>query len=332
MNCNEEFIVKVLGKLTLDFNFDLEQQRKIREDIYYSLYGYEVLALEKSLVKSDIEEKMMMYFQVKKLEGYSEQTLKSYYYILKKFATWINKPVTTVTKNDIRIYLAQNTEGLKPSTINSIIFTFKAFFRWLCDEEIILTNPAKNLSTTKLPKRLRKSLTVEEFEKLRLSCQTTRERCLLEFLFATGCRVSEVVSINISDLNMNDNTIKIVGKGNKERIVCFNDKTKLYINNYLKTRRDNNPALFISERFPFNRIGKRGIEVIINKISQRAGLNKAVYPHLLRHTMATLGYASGVDLTIIQNLLGHTSPATTQIYAEENLDNIKQQYKQHFTQ
>lgn len=131
---------------------------------------------------------------------------------------------------------------------------------------------------------------------------------------------------------MNDNTIKIVGKGNKERIVCFNDKTKLYINNYLKTRRDNNPALFISERFPFNRIGKRGIEVIINKISQRAGLNKAVYPHLLRHTMATLGYASGVDLTIIQNLLGHTSPATTQIYAEENLDNIKQQYKQHFTQ
>lgn len=332
MNCNEEFVVKALGKLTLDFNFDWKQQRKIREDLYYSLYGYEVLALEKSLVKSDLEEKILMYLKVKKLEGYSSETLKDYYYILRKFATFINKPAGTINKNDIRMYLALNTEGLKASTINTLIFTIRAFFTWLVDEEIIPNNPCRSIATTKLPKRLRKSLNIEDIERLRCACITDRERCIIEFLFATGCRVTEAVNTNISDINVNDNTIKIIGKGNKQRIVCFNDKTKLYINNYLVTRNDDNDALFISERKPYKRIGKRGLEVIVSKIAKRAGIEKAVYPHLLRHTMATLGYQSGVDLTVIQHLLGHTSPVTTQVYAEEDMNNIKHEYKQHFNQ
>lgn len=329
MNCNEEFIVKAIGKLTLDFNFSWEEQKRIREDLYYCLYGYEILNLNKSLVKSDFDEKLMLYFQIKKLEGYSDKTLKNYYYILKRFSAWINKPVSTITKNDIRMYLIQNTDNLKPSTVNTITFTIKSFFTWLINEELIASNPAKNITTTKLPKRLRKSLTIEELEKLRLACKDDRDRCIIEFIFATGCRVSEIVSINLENLNMNENTLKIVGKGDKERIVCFNDKTKLYINNYIKTRTDNNPALFISQRKPFKRLGTRGIEVIVSKISARAGLNKSVYPHLLRHTMATLGYQSGIDITTIQCLLGHTSPVTTQIYADQNIDNVKHEYKQH---
>lgn len=329
MNCNEEFIVKALGKLTLEFDFDWQQQSKIREILHLSLYNYNVLTLETGLVASDLQEKIMLYIQIKKLEHYSDATLKNYFYVLSKFDEFIKKPVATINKNDIRYFLANITGGMKGSTINNKVSCLKAFFQWLEDEDYIPKNPARLIKQTKQPKRLRHSLTVEELEKLRLACKDVRERAIVEFLFSTGCRISEVIRTNISDLNLNDNTLRVIGKGDKERIVCFNDKTKLHLQNYIDTRKDINPALFISARFPFNRMGKRGIEVIISKLGIRADIKRAVFPHLLRHTMATLALQSGANLTTIQHLLGHTVPSTTQIYAEQSMDNIKHEYKQH---
>lgn len=330
MNCNEEFIMKAIGKLTLEFNFDWEDQRKIRECLNYSMYNYEVCTLEKSLIKGDMNEKLFLYIKVKQLAGYSEATLRNYKYILDKLSTFLNKPVSTINTNDLRMFLIVNSEGKKPSTINSMIFYIKAFFAWLESEDLIPKNPAKKLEVSKVPKRLRKSLTVEELEKLRIACETNRERALIEFLFATGCRVSEVVKCNIEDLNFSNNTLKVIGKGDKERVVFFGDKTKVYLNKYLEERsKDNDIALFVSSKFPHNRLSRRGIELIVNKIAKRTGLNKSVYPHLLRHTMATLGLQNGADLITIQHLLGHTDPSTTQIYAENSLENIKHEYKQH---
>lgn len=329
MNCNEEFIMKAIGKLTLEFNFDWEQQRKIRDCLNYSMYNYEVHTLEKSLIKGDMQEKIFLYIKVKQLAGYSNSTLKHYRYLLDKLATFLNKPVGTITTNDLRMFLILNSEGKKPSTINSIIFYIKAFFAWLEGEELIPRNPARKLEITKVPKRLRKSLTIEELEKLRIACKDSRERALVEFLFATGARVSECVDCNIEDLNFSDNSLRVIGKGDKERVVCFGDKTKVYLNKYLDERhKDNDPALFVSQKFPYNRLSRRGIELIIHKIAERAGFNKNVYPHLLRHTMATLGFQNGANLVTIQHLLGHTDPATTQIYAENSLDNIKHEYRQ----
>lgn len=332
MNCNEEFIVKAIGKLTLEFGFDWQDQRKINEILHLALYGYDVMTTETSLIGSDIEEKIMLYLQVKKLEHYSKATLQNYFYTLRKFESFIKKPIATVTKNDIRFFLANCYPNCKASTINSKIFCLKGFFQWLTDEEIIPKNPARLIKDTKIPKRLRKSLTVEELEKLRISCNTDRERAILEFIFATGCRVSEVVNVNISDIDFNSNRLKVIGKGDKQRIVYINDKTKVYLLKYLNTRKDNNPALFISEKFPYDRMGKRGIEVVISKLGERANLGKPVYPHLLRHTMATLGLQSGADITTIQHLLGHTSPCTTQTYAEQNNANLQHEYNQHFIQ
>ena len=331
MNCNEEFIIKAIGKLTLEFNFDWEQQRKVRDCLNYSMYNYEVHTLEKSLVKGDLHEKLFLYIKVKKLAGYSDSTLSHYNYTLDKLAVFLNKPVSTVTTNDLRMFLILNSEGKKPSTINSIIFYIKAFFAWLESEDLIPKNPARKLEVNKVPKRLRKALTVEELERLRIACKDNRERALVEFLFATGCRVSEVVNCNIEDLNLNDNSLRVVGKGDKERIVCFGDKTKVYLKKYIdnERRKDNDPALFVSQKFPYNRLSRRGIELIIHNIAERAGFNKSVYPHLLRHTMATLGLQNGANLVTIQHLLGHTDPATTQIYAENSLENIKHEYKQH---
>ena len=332
MNNNEEIKIKIIGALTLEFNFNWEDQRKVRDILETCLYGYDVLTKEKGLVKSNIDEKIFLYYKVKELEGYSPRTLENYMSVLKNFSMWLNKPVETVTKNDLRMYLMSVAPGKKPSTMNTVTYVLKGFFTWLEEEEIIPKSPAKKLQTTKLPKRLRKSLTIEELEKLRIACETDRERCLIEFIFATGCRVSEVVNVNKSDLNFADNTLRVIGKGDKERIVCFSNKTKVYINNYLNTRGDDNPALFVSVKKPFKRLQKRGIQMIISKIAKRAGFDKSVYPHLLRHTMATLSYQAGADLTTIQHLLGHTSPATTQVYSEQDLDNIKHEYKQHFIQ
>ncbi|NFE73389.1 integrase [Clostridium botulinum] len=331
MNCNEEFVIKTIGKLTLEFNLNWEQQKIVRDCLYYSLYNYEVVSKEKSLIKGDMPEKILLYLSVKKLAGYSAATLKNYKYLLDKLSAFLNKPVTTITVNDIRMFLIIQGKGKKPSTINSMIFYIKAFFNWLESEDLITKNPVKKLEINKLPKRLRKALTLEELERLRIACKTNRERALLEFLFSTGCRVTETVDCNITDLNFNENILKVVGKGDKERIVCFGEKTKLYLKKYIyeDRRKDNDPALFVSEKFPYKRLSKRGIELIISKLGKRADFNKNIFPHLLRHTMATVGLQNGANLITIQQLLGHTDPATTQIYAQNSIENIKYEYKQH---
>ena len=332
MNCNEEFVVRALGKLTLEFNYDWQQQNKIRELLHLALYNYDVLSSEKSLTCSDLKEKIVLYLEVRKLEHYSGATLKNYMYTLRHFMTFINKPVATINKNDIRYFLAKNYADLKASTINNKIACLKAFFEWLEQEEIIPKNPARQIKGTKLPKRLRKALNIEELEKIRIACNNERDRALIEFIFATGCRVSEVVKTDITDLDFSNNTLKVIGKGDKQRIVFFSDKTKLYLRRYLDTRRDGNPSLFISSKFPFDRLSRRSIEATVKAIGERSKVGKPVFPHLLRHTMATLGLQAGADITTIQHLLGHTTTATSQIYAEISVENLKHEYKQHMIQ
>lgn len=331
MNCNEEFIIKAIGKLSLEYP-EIDQL-KVRDLLYESLYNFQILPIEQSLVASDIEEKMMLFLASKKIEGKSDSTIYNYRLILQKFAQRVIKPISTVNIMDIRIYLAAVTKGLKPTTINSIMSCLKTFFTWLEYEEYIPKNPTIKLKQFKTPKRLRKSLTVEELEKLRDACVTVRERAIIEFTFSTGLRVSEVVQTNIEDLHFGDNnSLRVIGKGNKEREVYFSPKAKLYIEKYISSRRDNSPALFVSQRYPHSRIGARSIEKEIAKIAERAGFKKAVFPHLLRHTMATLAIQSGAKLTTIQHLLGHEDPSTTQIYAETSLEEVKHEYRQHLIQ
>lgn len=330
MNCNEEFVVRAVGKISLEF--PITDQLKLRDILYESLYNFNVLPVEQGLVASDIEEKIMLYLACKKIEGKSDKTIKNYYGTLQKFASYVVKPITTVTIMDIRMYLATTTKELKPGTINTIMSTLKSFFSWLELEEYILKNPTRKLKPYKLPKRLRKSLTVEELERLRDSCKTIRERSILEWIFSTGCRLSEVINTNIEHLNFSDYSLRVVGKGNKEREVYFSPKAKLYLEKYLSTRKDCCPALFVSSRAPHQRLKSRAIEREINRIAERAGFDKAVFPHLLRHTMATLAVQSGAKLTTVQHLLGHDDASTTQIYAETSLEEVRLEYKQHLIQ
>jgi len=215
---------------------------------------------------------------------------------------------------------------MKPSSTNTQSYIMKSFFAWLHQEEYIPKNPMLKIKETKVPGRLREALTLDEIEILRQKCKTLREKTLLEFTYSTGCRVSEIVDVNIDDIDFHTKTLKVIGKGNKERIVCFNTKAKYLLKEYMLSRADNNPSLFVASKGTHARLGKRSIENEIKKIAKRANLGKSIYPHLLRHSIATHLLSGGMLLHNVQKLLGHSDPKTTQIYAQISIGNVIYEY------
>jgi len=322
---NNEVIIRMVGKLTLEFP-DIDQL-KVRGIIEESLYKYDVVPQETGLVISDVEDRLQIYLAVKKLDGLAIGTLKNYKENILKFSSMLRKPLATVTTMDLRIFLANRCKNMKPSSTNEQIFILKSFFSWLLIEEYIPKNPTSKLKPTKVPSRLREALSVDEIEILRQNCRNIREKALLEFTYSTGCRLAEIVSVNKEDIDWNNKTLKVIGKGNKERVVCFNTKAKYLLKEYILSREDNNCALFITKKFPNNRLGKRSVEREIKNIAERANLGKSIYPHLLRHSIATHLLAAGMSLHNVQALLGHSDPKTTQIYAETSLENVVYEYK-----
>jgi integrase/recombinase XerD len=327
-NCNEEAVIKIVGRLSQEFSefMDLQKQISLRQLIDETLYKYEVLPKETALVASDIEEKMKIFFASKRLEGMSEKTVKNYNYILTKFATYLRKPLSSITTMDMRMYLAYVSKDVKASTTNALIYYFKSFFSWLTDSEYIIKNPMNKIKATKVPKRVRHALTEEEIELLRQACKTQREEALVEFAYSSGCRLSEIISINIEEIDWYDLSLFVIGKGNKERKVRFSIKAKILLQNYISIRKGSSEALFISSKAPYGRIGARAVEREVQNIAERAGFDKSVYPHLFRHSYATHKLNSGMSLPVLQHLMGHETPSTTQIYAVLNDENIRHEY------
>lgn len=325
MNCNDEVVIKIIGKVTLE-NPGIDQL-KLRMILDEVLYKYNILPQETSIIASDVEEKLQLYIATKRLEGLSEKTLKNYYLDLMKLAEFMIKPLSTINANDIRMFLAVRCEHLKSSSMNTIIWELKSFFSWLASEEYISKNPMVKIKTSKVDKYMRKALTDEEMEIFRQACKTYRELALAEFLYSTGCRLSEIVKTDISNINWSDMSLIVFGKGSKERKVYFSPKAKILLQKYLNSRKDDCHALFVTERHPIHRLQGRGVETAIKKIARRIEDGPNIYPHLIRHTYATHKVNTGMSLPVLQKLMGHESPVTTQIYARLNDDNIKYEYK-----
>lgn len=279
----------------------------------------------------DILEKADTFLSAKKLEGLSPNSLDSYQLELRVFSEKIQKPVDEITTQDIRMYLSQFS-SLKLSSISTKLSVLKSFFGWLTDEEVIAKDPTRKIKAPKTEKRLPKALTIEELEMLREACVSYRERAIIEVLYATGCRLSEVIGIDKENINWHGGVLSVIGKGDKERTVYLSFKAMYHLKKYLASRTDDNPALFVSERKPHNRLSGRSIEREIKKIASRTTIKKNVHPHVLRHTFATLTLNNGADISTIQSLLGHSSPATTQIYAVVSDERRQLQYKQHLIQ
>lgn len=302
-------------------------QLKIRLEELTDRYTIKLKTTEER--KEDLIANIKLYIGAKRLEGLSELTLTDYYRELVMFEYFVQKPTINITTSDIRLYLAKNEEN-SASTNGKKLSIIKTFFTWLVDEEIILRNPSSRIKQIKLPKRLPKALNALELEALREACETPRERALIEVLYSTGCRLSEVSHMTKEKIDWSNGSISVIGKGNKERIVYLNPKAMYHLERYLKECKDDDNEcefVFSTIRRPYRQMKSKTIQDAIDKIASRTNLNKNVTPHVFRHTMATLAMENGIELGDLQQLLGHENPSTTLRYAAVSEERKQQAHK-----
>ena len=233
--------------------------------------------------------------------------------------------------NDVKAYLYnfQKTRNVSNRTLDSVRSILSSFFSWASAEGYLEKNIMISVKPIKYRRKQRGSLDDYELEKLRSACDTIRDEALVEFLYSTECRVSELVNVNKEDVNIKDGEVTLAGKGDKERKSYLTAHASLALQEYLKSRDDDNDALFVSKVKPHNRLKKGAIEKIIGELGVKAGIDKKVYPHLIRHTTATMGLQHGMDVTEIQKMLGHANIETTMIYAEVNQNDVKTSHKKY---
>lgn len=277
--------------------------------------------------RSNLPRRVEAFLAAKRIDGCRPKTIKGYRERLKLFMTQCSKPVQQITTDDLREYLAYlvDERHLMDNSVQAHINTLRSFFSWLVDEENIRKSPMRKIKSLKIDKlRSRHPLTAEQLELVRDGCRGYKEKALVEFLVSSGCRVSEVAGLRVDDIDWRDRKCKVIGKGNKERTVYFSVRAKLMLQLYIAERRGGE-ALFASSRAPYEPLTDRGIEKMISKLGKRIGMERPLYPHLMRHTFASHALNCGMELTIIQHLLGHSDPKTTLIYAE--IDPIRVQYE-----
>jgi len=279
----------------------------------------------------DLQQKIKLFLAGKKLEGLSKSTLDSYKLELRIFAEHVQKATNEITTGDIRIYLSE-FDHLKTSSLSRRLSVLKSMFSWLSNEEIIPMDPTKRIKPPRKEQRVPKALTIEELEMIREACITPRERALIEVFYATGGRLSEIQRINRQDIDYQAMSVLVIGKGDKERLVYFSFKALYHLKKYLMRRLDDVDALFVTERKPYRRLSRRGIQCTINNIAERSEVKKNVHPHIFRHTFATLMLNNGAELVAVQELLGHVDPKTTMTYVSLSGEKKKQSYEQYFVQ
>jgi len=254
----------------------------------------------------------------KRLEGLAQGTLIQYRMELNHLPSFLNKPTINATTSDLRSYFLKH-QGLSKRTLNRKISTLKSFYGWLVEEDEynMERNPMKKIKTPKEPESLPKNLTKQDYEKIRYYPKSDRNQAIIELLVSSGMRIGELVPLNIEDVDMDNRQIKVMGKGSKERIVHFSTISKFCLINYLKQRKDKNPALFLNKYG--DRLGARSIEMQVKRIGEKVGITEKVTPHNFRHTFCSMLFSNGADIGFISLEVGHTSPRTTMKYAR--LDN-----------
>lgn len=326
----QEVTIKIINKLDILYG-DIFDQSVARQAIEEVLYDYNIEDKPTSLAVIDnMSDMILMYLATRKTEGLADSTLKGYGRTIGRFANFIKKNVEDVTAMDVRIYIANRSkQGLKNTTLANDTDVLRGFFSFLEDEEYIDKSPMRKVKTVKVEKRLREALTKEQFETLRLGAKTLRQKALLEFFYATGCRLDEVVNVNKSDIDWQKLSLNVIGKGNKERTVFLNATVQVHLKKYLMSRLDDSDALFVTIRKPIGRLGKRAIQKEINMISEQSGIKINIFPHILRHTFATHMINSGMSLTVLQEIMGHDSPDTTMVYSRISNASIESEYRKY---
>lgn len=321
---SNKIIQTVLGEME-DFLND-EQKNKLRDVLAASFVGY---VIEKDLTDKEQQSKdkkqiLNLFLSSKKVEGCSEKTLAYYESTLVKMLESIEKNVPEITTDDIRQYLSSFKEnrGASKVTIDNIRRIFSSFFSWLEDENYINKNPVKRIHRVRADSLVKEIISDESMEILRDSCMEVRDLAMIDLLASTGMRVGELVHMNIADINFPERQCVVFGKGNKERTVYFNARTKVHLQNYITKRTDGNPALFVSLSGPFNRLTINGVEKRLRYLGNKVNIAK-IHPHKFRRTLATTAIDRGMPIEQVQKLLGHVKIDTTLHYAMVDQNNVR---------
>ena len=299
------------------------QAEKLQEVLTHALFSYEVTKTDKD---ENISEQNLvdLFLAAKRIEGCSEKSLKYYESTIMAMLDELHKEVKQIDTDDIRSYLTEYQTRKKSSkvTIDNIRRILSSFFSWLEDEDYILKSPVRRIHKVKTGTNIKETYSDEALELMRDSCTELRDLAMIDMLASTGMRVGEMVLLNREDINFNERECVVFGKGDKERIVYFDARTKIHLQNYLQSRTDDDPALFVSLQAPHNRMSIGGIEVRLRQMGKRLGLNK-VHPHKFRRTLATMAIDKGMPIEQLQQLLGHERIDTTVQYAMVKQSNVK---------
>lgn len=274
------------------------------------------------------EDFFSVYLSAKRVEGCSEKTLEYYKATIKNALSKINKPVKYITTDDLRIYLDnyQRQGGAGKVTIDNIRRVLSSFFSWLENEDYILKSPVRRIHKVRTGKTVKETYTDESLEIMRDFAGNIRDLAMIDLLASTGMRVGELVKLNRNDIDFENRECIVFGKGDKERKVYFDARTKIHLQRYLHKRKDDNPALFVTLLSPFDRLKISGVEIRLRELGRKLNIPK-VHPHKFRRTLATVAIDKGMPVEQVQHLLGHQSIDTTMQYAMVNQTNVKNSHR-----
>lgn len=305
-------------------NYQMEQ---LQETLSHCFWGVQVSPEEETdqiKEKETNSELLDMFISAKRVEGCSEKTLKYYQASIMRLFSTVDIPAIRMRTDDLRGYLSeyQQTSQCSKSNIDNIRRILSSFFAWLEDENYILKSPVRRIHKIKSNQPVKETYTDESLEIMRDQCGCLRDLALIDLLSSTGMRVGKLVRLNRSDIDFENRECVVFGKGSKERPVYFDARTKIHLKNYLDSRTDKNPALFVSLIQPFKRLEISGVEIRLRNLGRKLGITK-VHPHKFRRTLATRAIDKGMPIEQVQRLLGHAKIDTTMQYAMVNQNNVK---------
>lgn len=324
-------IIKSIESAMLN-HLNAEQMQRLQVVLSHVLWDVDIVPIDKN---KEIGEKsnadlLQAFIDAKTLEGCSKKTIRYYRLTIEKMLNEINKNSVTITTEDLRKYLTdyQKINDCSKGNLDNIRRIFSSYFMWLENENYILKSPVRRIHKIKSTKAVKETISDDSMELMRDNVAHPRDLAIIDLLASTGMRVGELCGLNRSDIDFENQECVVLGKGDKERVVYFDARAKLHLQNYLNSRKDENPALFVSLLKPYNRLEIAGVEIRLRKLGRKLDIPK-VHPHKFRRTLATKAIDKGMPVEQVKTLLGHSQLDTTMEYAIVNQTNVKNSHKKY---
>lgn len=303
---------------------DNEQLSQLRKVLDFAFRNVSVTEKDSVHTESNNQTLIDNFIAAKKVEGCSDKSISYYKSTIINALEKIEKEIVHITTDDLRGYLNEYQEesGASKVTVDNIRRILSSFFSWLEEENYIVKSPVRRIHKVKVGKTVKETYTDEALEQMRDHCSNVRDLALIDLLASTGMRVGELVRLNKSDIDYQNRECIVTGKGDKQRKVYFDARTKIHLLKYVNSRTDTNDALFVSLLAPSNRLQISGVEIRLRQLGRELNIPK-VHPHKFRRTLATMAIDKGMPIEQVQHLLGHQSLDTTLQYAMVNQNNVK---------